>query len=151
MIGRRLGVLGVLGGLLAVGGGATAAVGAEESASLYQRLGGRHGIALVVDVFVANVVADDRINGRFKDLKPEAVSKLKTTVSDFVCDATGGPCAYLGRDMRTAHQGMHITEAEWEATVEDLVRALDKSGVGEAEKNELLGLLGPLKPDIIGQ
>ena len=46
---------------------------------------------------------------------------------------------------------MKITEAEWNATVEDLVKALDKHKVPEKEKQELLGLLAPMRPDIVGQ
>ncbi len=151
MIGSASRLFGILVVVLAQVGCPTAAVWAADAVSLYQRLGGRDGIALVVDAFVGNVVADDRINGRFKEMKPEAVNKLKSGVSDFVCDATGGPCAYLGKDMKAVHTGMNITEAEWDATVEALVKALDKRGVGEVEKKELLGLLGPLKPDILGQ
>jgi hemoglobin len=149
MSGRVVRLAGILGSVMAVVG--PALVQAEEQSSLYQRLGGRDGIALVVEDFVGYVVADDRINARFKDMKPEAVTRLKSNVADFVCDATGGPCAYVGRDMKTTHRGMNVTEAEWDATVDDLVKALDKRGLGEAEKKELLGLLGPLKPDILGQ
>jgi hemoglobin len=119
--------------------------------SLYQRLGGRHPIALVVDEFVANVVKDDRINARFKKLTPEQVAKFKTNLSDQICAATGGPCAYLGKDMKTAHEGMKITDAEFTATVAALVAALDKFKVAEKEKTELLALLGPMKKDIVGQ
>jgi hemoglobin len=121
------------------------------SPTLYQRLGGREGIALVVDDFVANLVADPRVNARFKDLKPADAAKLKSNVADFTCDAAGGPCAYLGKDMKTVHKGMNITETEWDATVEALVKALDKHKVGAREKNELLAMLGPLKKDIVGQ
>ena len=124
---------------------------AKREPSLYERLGGREAIALVVDDFVANVVADDRVNARFKNLKPPEVFKLKSNLSDQVCEATGGPCAYLGRDMKTTHKGLNITEAEWNATVEDLVKALDKHRVPQKEKNELLGLLGPMKKEIVGQ
>jgi len=112
---------------------------------------GRDAIALVVDDFVANVVADNRINARFKGLKPLEVLKLKANLADQICMAAGGPCAYLGRDMKMAHKGMNITEAEWNATVEALVKALDKRKVREAEKKELLGLLGPLRGEIVGQ
>jgi len=118
---------------------------------LYKRLGGREGIKLVVDDFVAFLVADPRVNTRFKDMKGPEVEKLKTNAADQVCEATGGPCSYLGRDMKTAHRGLKITEAEWTATVENLVKALDKNRVGAAEKNELLGALAPMKPDIVGQ
>jgi hemoglobin len=118
---------------------------------LYERLGGRHAIKLVVDDFVAFLVADPRVNARFKDMKGPDVERLKTNAADQVCEATGGPCSYLGKDMKTVHKGMNITEAEWNATVENLVKALDKNKVGPAEKNELLGALGPMKPDIVGQ
>ena len=119
--------------------------------SLYKQLGGREGIALVVDDFVANVVADNRINARFKGLPPAEVFKLKSHLADQICDASGGPCAYLGRDMKTTHKGMFITEAEWNATVEALVKALDKHNVPANAKNALLAALGPMKPDIVGQ
>lgn len=121
------------------------------SPSLYRRLGGRDAIRLVVDDFVANVVADGRIRGRFAGLQPAAVERLKTHLADQICEAAGGPCSYLGRDMKTAHRGLNISEAEWTATVEALVKALDKHRVGEREKGELLALLGPMKADIVGQ
>jgi hemoglobin len=126
-------------------------MGTKPEASLYRRLGGRDAIANVVGDFVANVVKDDRINSRFKAFQPAQVEKLKTNLADQICEATGGPCAYLGRDMKTVHQGMRITDAEWNATVEALVKALDKHQVGEKEKSELLALLGPMKRDIVGQ
>ncbi|HXH81992.1 MAG TPA: group 1 truncated hemoglobin [Candidatus Tectomicrobia bacterium] len=119
--------------------------------SLYRRLGGREGIAGLVDDFVANVVADPRVNGRFKGLQPPAVFKLKSNLADQICEAAGGPCSYLGRDMKTTHAGMKITEAEWNATVENLVKALDKRKVDAASRQELLGLLGSMKKDIVGQ
>jgi hemoglobin len=63
--------------------------------------------------------------------------------------ATGGPEKYTGRDMKTAHAGMMITKAHFDALVEDLVKALDQFKVPEREKNELLGLLGPMEKDIV--
>jgi hemoglobin len=134
-----------------LGAGAMVARAQNQVASLYQRLGGRDGIALVVDDFVAFLVADERVNARFKTLKPEQVARLKSHAADQVCEATGGPCAYLGRDMKTTHEGMKVTDGEWNAAVEDLVKALDKRKVGEPEKQELLDLLGPMKSDIVGQ
>jgi len=119
--------------------------------SLYKRLGGREGIAIVVGDFVGNMAADPRVNARFKDMKGPDVEKLKSNLADQICDATGGPCSYLGRDMKTTHKGMRITEAEWNATVDNLGKALDKNKVGDKEKSELVGLLAPMKPDIVGQ
>ena len=119
--------------------------------TLYKRLGGREGIALVVGDFVTNMAGDSRVNARFKGMKGEDVEKLKSNIADQICDATGGPCSYLGRDMKTTHKGMNISEAEWNATVENLGKALDTMKVGATEKNELLSALGPMKKDIVGQ
>lgn len=150
MRGQRVRGLAVV--LLMLGAAACATTdGMSGKPSLYKRLGGREGIAVVVDDFVANVVADNRVNGRFKGMQPPAVFKLKSNLSDQICDATGGPCSYLGKDMKATHAGMAITEAEWTATVENLVKALDKNKVSVEDRNELLTLLGPMKKDIVGQ
>jgi hemoglobin len=119
--------------------------------SLYKRLGGREGISTVVNDFAANMVADPRVNERFKDKKPEELERFKSRIADQICEATGGPCSYYGKDMKTAHEGMRISEAEWNATVENLVKALDKNNVDAKSKQELLAALGPLKKDIVGQ
>ena len=136
--------------LMVVGLGACATLG-ERERSLYQRLGGREGIALVVGDFVANMAGDARVNARFKDMKGPQIERLKSHLADQICDATGGPCAYLGRDMKTTHQGMGVSETEWNATVENLVKALDKRGVPAKEQSELLALLGLMKGDIVGR
>ena len=119
--------------------------------TLYQRLGGREAIKQVVDDFVANLAADPRVNARFKGLDAAKMARLQTDLADQICDVTGGPCAYLGRDMKTVHAGMNITEAEWNASVEDLVKTLNKFKVGPKEQQELLGTLGGMKKDIVGQ
>ena len=116
--------------------------------TLYTRLGGEPTITAVVDDFVANVAADSRINGRFANAN---VPRLKVLLVEQVCQATGGPCAYTGRDMRSAHAGMGITDAEFNALVEDLVKSLDKFHVAEPDKNELLGVLGGLKSEVVGR
>jgi hemoglobin len=124
---------------------------APATPTLYQRLGGREAIKQVVDDFVANLAADPRVNARFKGLDTAKMTKLQTDLADQICDVTGGPCAYLGRDMKTVHAGMKITEAEWNATVEDLVKTLNKLKVGAKEQQELLSALGGMKKDIVGQ
>jgi hemoglobin len=133
--------------------GACASTGPEAPAtpSLYRRLGGREGIAQVVGDFTTNMAGDARINARFKSMKPPEVERFKSNLADQICEATGGPCSYVGKDMKKAHAGMKITDAEWNATVENLVKALDKHNVNAQAKQELLGLLGPMKKDIVGQ
>ena len=116
--------------------------------SLYDRLGGQPAVTAVVDDFVGNVAADNRINGFFARTD---IPRLKKNLVDQICQGTGGPCTYTGRDMRTAHKGVNITDAQFNALVEDLVKTLDKFKVPEKEKGELLGVLGPMKPQIVGQ
>jgi hemoglobin len=114
--------------------------------SLYERLGGKDAITAVVDDFVGRCAADARINGKFARTD---VPRLKASLVDQVCEAAGGPCTYTGRDMHTTHHGMAVTAGEFDALVGDLVATLDKFSVPEAEKSELLGVLGPMRPDIV--
>ncbi len=139
--------------LIAVNLGACASMGkdAPSTPSLYRRLGGREGIALVVGDFTGNMAGDARVNARFKGMKPPEVEKFKSNLADQICEATGGPCSYVGKDMKKAHEGMKITEAEWNATVENLVKAMDKHKVDAKAKQDLLGALGPMKGDIVGR
>jgi len=127
--------------------GTSGAPAATAERSLYERLGGKDGITAVVEDFVANVAADARIKGRFAKTN---IPHLKQMLVDQICQATGGPCTYTGRSMPDAHKGMHITEAEFNALVEDLTRSLDKFKVGEREKTELLTALGGMKGQIVG-
>ena len=128
------------------GGGDTMKTGGGDEKTLYDRLGGKDAITAVVDDFVANVVADARINTFFKNA--DAVH-LKAMLVDQICMATGGPCKYTGKDMKTSHAGMGVAEADFNALVEDLVKSLDKFKVPEKEKGELLGALGGMKGDIV--
>ena len=138
--------------------GLTACATMQPEPTLYERfravdvtgitLQGRSAIGVVVESFVANLVADNRVNERFKG-KP--LGKLTSSLADQICEATGGPCSYYGKDMKATHTGMKITEAEWNATVENMVKALDKHKVAEREKKDLLAALGPMKADIVGQ
>ena len=115
-------------------------------ASLYERLGGLEAITAVVDSFVARCAADDRINPKFAR---SDVPRLKKMLVDQVCEATGGPCTYTGREMRQTHDGMGVTAGEFDSLVEDLVSTLDEFEVPKAEQEELLGLLGPMRGDIV--
>ena len=114
--------------------------------SLYDRLGGQGAITAVVGELAANVAADARINQRFFNAD---IDSLKKRLVEFVCVATGGPCTYTGRDMATTHAGMDLVDDEFNALVDDLVKALDKFKVPEKEKGELLGAFGPLKPQVV--
>jgi hemoglobin len=117
------------------------------SANLFTSLGGEPAIKAVVKDFVEEEVAkDDRINAFFKNAD---IPGLEQKLYDQICGAAGGGCTYTGKDMKTAHAGMNIKEADFNALVEDLVKSLDKFHVKDADKQALLGVLGPMKGDIV--
>lgn len=114
--------------------------------SLYERLGGEAAISAVIDDFAGRVLKDEKINKKFaKTNAPRLLFHLK----EQVCAATGGPCKYTGLSMKQSHKNMGVTEGEFNALVGHLVDTLNKFNVPEAEKNELLGILGPLKDQIV--
>lgn len=131
--------------------GAAQAQGTAREKSLYDRLGGKTAIAAVVDEFVGRVAADTRINAFFAATAadPARLAAFKGKLVDQICMASGGPCTYAGKDMKTAHTGMGISNADFGALVEDLVAALDKFKVGKTEKDQLLGALGHMQKDIV--
>lgn len=126
-------------------------VAQAKDKTLYERLGGKKAITAVVDEFVGRVAADTRINSFFAATAadPQRLGAFKMKLVDQICQASGGPCKYMGKDMKSAHMGMGITGPQFDALVGDLVGALDKFKVGEKEKGELLGALGPMKSDIV--
>lgn len=123
-----------------------AAKAATKKKSLYERLGKKDAITAVVAEFVSNVGADGRINQFFAKTDLE---KLKMHLVNQICEASGGPCKYTGRSMKEAHQGMGVSGSDFNALVEDLVKALNKFNVGKTEQDELLGVLGGMKGDIV--
>jgi len=114
--------------------------------SLYTRLGGHEAIKAVVEDFVGRCAADSRINSKFGRTD---VPRLKAMLADQICSGSGGPCTYAGRDMAETHAGMGVTAGEFDALVEDLVATLDQFNVPKADQGELLGILGPMRPDIV--
>jgi len=126
---------------------------ASMQPSLYDRLGGLTGIKAVVDQFVANVGADQKINKFFTATvaDPQRLATFKMNLVNQICQGTGGPCKYTGKSMKDAHKGMGITDADFNALVGDLVAALNKFKVSAQNQKDLLALLGPMKGDIVGQ
>ena len=119
---------------------------AEEKASLYDRLGGKGAITAVVDVFVDRLVADPQVGPRFASAD---VDRFKLLNTELVCMATGGPCKYSGKDMKNTHNGMRISQAEFNTVAGHLSATLKKFKVPKQEQKELLGIIGSLQKDIV--
>ena len=121
----------------------------QKAPSLYERLGGYNAIALVVDDFIGRLVADKQFAKFFGGFSNDSKKRIRQHFVDQLCAATGGPCVYTGRDMKTAHGGLGINEKEWNAGNKHLLAALDKYKVGKKEKDEVLALVMSLKKDIV--
>lgn len=119
---------------------------ATAPAGLYQALGEKAGITRLMDDFVNRVVKDPRIGAHFKDVNPAA---LKESLTDQICQLSGGPCQYEGADMKSAHADMDINKGHFNALVEVLQTAMDAQGIPFAQQNRLLALLAPMHRDII--
>jgi hemoglobin len=123
--------------------------GMMQEQTLYKRLGGYDAIAAVTDDFVGRLVANKSLTRFFSGTSTDSKKRIRQLVVDQLCAATGGPCVYIGRDMKTAHGGMGITEAEWNAAVKDLLDTLEKFKVPQKEKDELVTIVASTKKDIV--
>lgn len=137
--------------LLAILLGACASTPQQASVkndTLYQRLGGAAGIEAVVDASLKRVHGDLRINIFFENTD---VPDLRRLLIEQICAASGGPCVYSGRGMEEAHSGMNLSDRDFDIFVEDLIAAMNEVKVPAPLQQELLGLFGPMRPQIVGQ
>ncbi len=120
-----------------------------QADSLYKRLGGYDALAAVAEDWLGRLTKDVKLSKFFNGVSNDSQKRIRQLALDQLCAATGGPCIYIGRDMRTVHAGLGITEADWDQAVKLLVASLDKFKVGKAEKDDLLKALSGLKKDIV--
>ena len=122
---------------------------AQHGDSLYKRLGGYDALAAVTDDFILRLATDPKVGRFFTGLSDNSKARVRQLVVDQLCAATGGPCVYIGRDMKTAHKGLGITEEDWNISVKHLVATLTKFKVPEKEQKEVAAALTTLKADIV--
>ncbi|MBD8524256.1 group I truncated hemoglobin [Pseudomarimonas arenosa] len=115
---------------------------------LYDQVGGEAGVAAVVDGLLHRVHGDSRLNGLFETTDLEDLRRL---VNEQLCEALGGPCVYSGRSMEDAHSGLAITDQEFDWFVEHLVAAMNHAGVQSKHQSAILAVLGPMRPQVVGQ
>lgn len=120
-----------------------------QEKTLYARVGGYDALAAVVDDFVGRLVGDKQFEKFFIGHSNDSKKQIRQHILDQFCAATGGPCVYTGREMKTSHAGLGITNAEWDAAAKHLVASLDKFKVPEKEKGEILAFVTSLKKDIV--
>jgi hemoglobin len=142
-----------------IGGAAPYAVGASPQtmnapaagASLYTRLGGYDALVAVTKDFIGRLATDPQLAKFFTGLNDTSKARVEAHVIDFLCVATGGPCIYTGQDMKTAHTGLHITDADWNTSAAHLTETLNKFKVPQKEQSEVMAAISGLKGDIVGR
>ncbi|MFP5264214.1 MAG: group I truncated hemoglobin [Blastocatellia bacterium] len=122
---------------------------AQNDNSLYKRLGGYEALAAVTDDFIGALATDKTLGRFFVGASDNSKMRIRQLVLDQLCAATGGPCVYIGRDMKTVHKGLGISEDDWNIAVKHLVNTLNKFKVPEREQKELASALMTLKADIV--
>jgi hemoglobin len=132
--------------LAAISALALMSAGARADKTLYESMGGEPALRSAVEHFADLVQTDDRINFTFAEAD---MSKFRKLIFEQLCNLSGGPCKYTGRDMRTSHTKLNINNAEFNALAEDLYIALDRAGIPYRLQNKLMALLAPMQHDIV--
>lgn len=129
-----------------------------QKSTLYARLGGEKAIRAVVDDFVPRAASDPKVNftrkgipGEEWDASEKNVKHLKDELVMFISQVSGGPQKYKGKDMKAAHKGMKITNAEFDAIAADLQASLQKLNVPAKESGELMAIVGTTRKDMVEQ
>jgi hemoglobin len=128
---------------------ALAVQAADAPPSLYKRLGGYDAIAAVTDDFLGRLAGDPQTGKFFQGVSADHQKAIRQLVVDQVCAATGGPCVYIGRDMKSTHAGLGIAKSDWDKAVSHFLATLDKFKVPQKEKDELVAIVGSLEKDIV--
>ena len=120
-----------------------------DEPSLYKRLGGHDVISAFVEDLMPRMTGDPALAVYWKGKSNDSFRKEKQLLLEFLCMAFGGPSGYLGRDMKTSHAGLGITDDEWDAFAVHAIATLDKLGISGQEKSEFLAAAVSLKEDIV--
>ena len=121
----------------------------QLATSLYQRMGGYDVIAAVIDDLFAILRSDPAFARFFGGRSNDSAVRSRQLLVDQMCALSGGPCQYIGRDMKTSHSGLGITDVEWETNMKASDAALAKNGVGDAERADFLALFERYRDDIV--
>ena len=117
--------------------------------TLYALLGGYDAIAAVVDNLLPRLMSDQRLGRFWAHRGEDGLRREKQLLIDFLCQSAGGPLLYVGRDMKTSHKGMRISEDDWSAFLGHLHATLNEFKVPIAEKESVIAFVQSTKADIV--
>ncbi len=117
--------------------------------TLYERLGGYDSISAVVNDLLPRVQADPQLARFWQHRSEDGLKREKQLLIDFLCSCAGGPLYYTGRDMKTSHKGMRISESDWSAFLGHLNATLQAFQVPQAERDEVVTFVQSTKADMV--
>jgi hemoglobin len=117
--------------------------------TLYERLGGYDAISAVANDLLPRLQKDSQLARFWQHRGEDGLKREKQLLIDFLCSSAGGPLYYTGRDMKTSHKGMKISESDWSAFLGHLNATLEAFQVPQAERDEVVAFVQSTKPDIV--
>jgi len=120
-----------------------------SGSSLYDRLGGYDGITGFVNELLPRLTSDTRLGRFWQHRGSDGVAREKQLLIDYLAACAGGPLYYTGREMKLSHEGMNISEADWDAFIGHAVDTMNAVGMGEAEQADVATFVSSLKADIV--
>ncbi|MEO8489864.1 group 1 truncated hemoglobin [Pseudomonas sp.] len=115
--------------------------------SLYRDLGALPGLTRIVEGMLLNIARDERIVERFRHVD---IQRLRNKLIEQFCVEAGGPCTYTGDSMAESHKGQNLSRSDFNALVEDLIKAMDSEGISVPVQNRLIARLAPMRSEVIG-
>ena len=120
-----------------------------KQTTLYERLGGYDALSAVANDLLPRLQADSRLARFWQNRGEDGVNREKQLLVDFLCSSAGGPMYYTGRDMKTSHKGMKISQNDWSAFLGHLNATLENFKVPQAERDQVVAFIQSTKPDIV--
>jgi hemoglobin len=120
-----------------------------SNSTLYERLGGYDDISAVVNNLLPRVRDDPRLAHYWQHLGEDRLLRSKQHLIDFLCSSAGGPVYYMGRDMKTSHKGMKISEADWSVFMAHLHATLDVFQIPQVDRESLVTFIQSTKTDMV--
>ena len=117
--------------------------------TLYERLGGYDAISAVVKDLLPRLMSDSRLGRFWENRGADGINREEQLLIDFLCSSAGGPLLYTGRDNKTSHKGMGISESDWEKFIAHLNATLDKLELPQQERDDVIGFIESTKADIV--
>ena len=116
---------------------------------LFERLGGYDAITAFANDLMRRLQQDSQLGRFWEHRGADGLAREKQLLIDYLCASTGGPMYYTGRDMKTSHVGMNISENDWSVFLEHAGATMEALQIPKQECDEIVAFVLSLKDDIV--